>query len=89
MFVDDITLPDGTFTSFEGADTGGWQITGPPEGSGANANNWTFTDASGFPVGASITTPSSLLMGYGFEGISTEASRNQVMDRILEHLLAP
>ena len=89
VFVDDITLPDGTFTSFEGADTGGWQITGPPEGSGANANNWTFTDASGFPVGASITTPSSLLMGYGFEGISTEASRNQVMDRILEHLLAP
>jgi hypothetical protein len=89
VFVDDITLPDGTTTSFEGADTGGWQITGPPEGSGANANNWTFTDASGFPVGASITTPRSLLMGYGFEGISTQTKRNQVMDRILDHLLAP
>jgi len=49
----------------------------------------TFTDASGFPVGASITTPRSLLMGYGFEGISTQAKRNQVMDRILEHLLSP
>ena len=89
VFIDDVTLPDGTTTSFEGADTGGWQITGPPPGSGANANNWIFTDAAGFPVGASITTPRSLLMGYGFEGISTQAKRNQVMERILEHLLQP
>ena len=88
VFVDDVTLPDGTTTSFEG-DSGGWQVTGPPEGSGANANDWTFTDASGFPVGASITTPDSLLMGYGFEGISTQAKRNEVMDRMLEHLLQP
>ena len=39
VFVDDVVLPDGTSTSFEtGLD--GWEITGPPEGSGANANNW-------------------------------------------------
>jgi hypothetical protein len=87
VFVDDITLPDGTSTSFEGGDTGGWTIAGPPEGSGANANNWTITDASGFPVGASITTPSSILMGYGFEGIATQASRNAVMGRAAAHLL--
>ena len=86
VFVDDITLPDGTSTSFEtGLD--GWTITGPPAGSGPNANNWTVTDAAGFPVGASITTPSSLLMGFGFEGISTEADRNGVMGRALGHLL--
>ena len=35
VFVDDIVLPDGTGTSFEGGDMGGWAIAGPPEGSGA------------------------------------------------------
>jgi hypothetical protein len=45
-FIDDVTLPDGSSTSPE---TGleGWSITGPPEGSDANANNWIVTDASG------------------------------------------
>ena len=33
------TLPDGTTTSFEG-DLGGWTVSGPPEGSGENANDW-------------------------------------------------
>jgi hypothetical protein len=50
VFVDDITLPSGETTSFEGGDTGGWTATGPPEGSGPNANNWVFTDAAGFPA---------------------------------------
>ena len=54
VFIDDVTLPDGTSTSFEtGLD--GWTVSGPPEGSGANANNFEVTDAGGFPVGASIT----------------------------------
>jgi Zinc carboxypeptidase len=88
VFVDDVVLPDGTTTSFEtGLD--GWEITGPPEGSGPNANNWVLTDAAGFPVGASITTPSSLLMGFGFEGISTREQRRVVMGRALDHLLGP
>ena len=54
VFIDDVTLPDGTSTSFE---TGleGWEVTGPPQGSGANANNFEVTTAGGFPVGASIT----------------------------------
>jgi hypothetical protein len=86
VFVDDVTLPDGTSTSFE-TDLGGWEITGPPEGSGPNANNWTRTTSSGFPVGASISTPDSILMGHGLEGISTEAERNAVMGRALDHLL--
>ena len=86
VFVDDVTLPDGTSTSFED-DLGGWEITGPPEGSGPNANNWIRTTSSGFPVGASISTPDSLLMGFGFEGISTQAERDAVMGRALDHLL--
>jgi hypothetical protein len=45
------------------------------------------TTAAGFPVGASITTPASILMGFGFEGISTPEERNAVMGRVLDHLL--
>jgi hypothetical protein len=86
VFIDDITLPDGTSTSFEtGLD--GWAITGPPEGSAPNVNNFIRTDASGFPVGNAIATPHSLLLGFGLEGVSTEAERNAVMGRALDHLL--
>ena len=86
VFLDDITLPDGTSTSFE-AGLDGWAVTGPPEGSASNVNNFTRTDASGFPVGNAIATPHSLLLGFGLEGVSTEAERNAVMGRVLDHLL--
>jgi hypothetical protein len=86
VFLDDITLPDGTSTSFEtGLD--GWAIAGPPAGSAPNVNNFTRTDASGFPVGNAISTPHSLLLGFGLEGVSTAAERNAVMGRALDHLL--
>lgn len=87
VFVDDITLPDGTGTSFEGTDTGGWTITGPPPGSGTNGNNWEITDAAGFPVGNVIATPHTLLFGFGMDWISTPTERGQVMGRVLDHLL--
>lgn len=85
-FVDDVTLPDGTSQSFE---TGleGWTVSGAPPGSAANGNDWIVTDASGFPVGAAISTPRSLLLGFGFEGVATPAERNEVMGRALQHLL--
>lgn len=41
----------------------------------------------GFPVGASISTPDSVLMGFGFEGIATQASRKAVMRRLVDDLL--
>lgn len=85
-FVDDVTEPNGTTTSFE-AGLDGWMVSGAPGGSAANANDWIATNASGFPVGAAITTPDSLLMGFGFEGIATAESRNEVMGRALDHLL--
>ncbi len=56
-------------------------------GSAPNANNFFRTDASGFPVGNAIATPHSLLLGFGLEGVSTEAERNAVMGRALDHLL--
>ena len=88
VFLDDFAWPGGS-TSFEGTDTGGWQVTGPPAGSGANANNFEITDAGGFPVGASITTPKSLLSGYGFGTISTADQRKAVMGRAAAYLLRP
>jgi hypothetical protein len=85
-FIDDVVLPDGTSTSFEnGLD--GWTVSGAPPGSAANANDWVRTGATGFPVGASITTPRSILMGFGLEGISTERQRDTVMGRAMGHLL--
>lgn len=85
-FVDDVTLPDGTSTSFE-TDLGGWEVTGPPPGSGPNANNWIRTDAAGFPVGSSITTQDSILMGFGLEGVSGADDRAEVMGRAIDYLL--
>jgi murein tripeptide amidase MpaA len=85
-FIDDVRLPDGTTTSFESG-LEGWTVSGAPPGSAANGNDWIVTTASGFPVGAGITTPRSLLLGFGFEGIATPAERNEVMARALEHLL--
>jgi hypothetical protein len=85
VFVDDITLPDGTSTSFEtGLD--GWAIT-QPDTSAPNTNNFIRTDASGFPVGNAIATPHSLLLGFGLEGVSTPEERNELMARALAHLL--
>jgi hypothetical protein len=86
VFVDDITLPDGTSTSFEtGLD--GWTVAEAPAGSAPNANSFVRSDASGFPVGNAIATPQSLLLGFGLEGVSTAAERNALMGRALEHLL--
>jgi hypothetical protein len=86
VFLDDVTLPDGTSTSFEDS-LDGWTVAGPPPGSPGNGNDWERTDASGFPVGAVIATPDSLLMGFGLEGITTTEQRTAVMNRALRHLL--
>jgi Zinc carboxypeptidase len=86
VFLDDITLPDGTSTSFEtGLD--GWVIAEAPAGTAPNVNSFIRTDASGFPVGNAIATPHSLLLGFGLEGVSTPTERAAVMGRALDHLL--
>jgi Zinc carboxypeptidase len=85
-FVDDITLPTGESTSFE-TDLGGWTVTGPPPGSSPNSNNFARTTAGGFPEGAVVATPDTLYAGFGLEGISTPAARNEVMRRSMNYLL--
>jgi Zinc carboxypeptidase len=90
VFVDDIMVSTGQgSTSFEGSDTGGWQVTGPPPGSAPNVNNFIFTDSAGFPEGATITTEDTLLLGFGLEAVTGAATRAQVMDRAMDYLLSP
>jgi hypothetical protein len=89
VFVDDVTLPDGSSTSFEGGDTGGWAVTGPPPGSAPNANNFVFTTSEGFPEGAAITTEDTLYLGFGLEGVDGAANRAVVMGRAMDYFLGP
>jgi hypothetical protein len=94
-FVDDIDAPGSEAdTGFE-ADLGGWVAAGPPPGSLSNPNDWTRTLDVGY-VEAAVTSmdppgPSfrTLYFGFGFEGITTKAERDEVMGRAIEYLLAP
>jgi len=86
VFVDDIEVSTGQGTTSFEADLGGWDITGPAEGSAPNPNNFIRTTAAGFPEAAVVATPGSLLTGFGFEGITDAATRAAWMDRALDHL---
>ncbi|HYH28217.1 MAG TPA: zinc carboxypeptidase, partial [Actinomycetota bacterium] len=85
-FIDDTAVSTGQTTSFEDG-LGGWTVAGSPPGSGPNANDFARTAAGGFPEGATITTPDTIYMGFGFEGIATPQSRAAVMRRVTDHLL--
>lgn len=87
VFLDDIEVStgDGT-TSFEDG-LGGWEVTGPAEGSAPNPNNFERTTAGGFPEGAVVATDDTVYMGFGFEGIADAVTRNAVMGRAMEYLL--
>jgi hypothetical protein len=86
-FVDDVVVTTGEgSTSFEsGMD--GWAITGPPPGSAPNSNDFIRTTAAGFPEGAVVRTADTLYFGFGFEGITSAATRNEVMARSMAYLL--
>ena len=86
-FVDDIEVSTGEgTTSFEnGMD--GWTTPGSPPGSAPNANDFTITTAAGFPEGPVATTQDTIYFGFGFEGITDEADRNEVMGRAINYLL--
>jgi hypothetical protein len=88
VLLDDITLPDGTTTSFEDGDMGGWRVSGAPPGSHANPNDWIPATAASYPVGASITTPQSIILGFGLEGLASAQDRAAIMGRAMGHLLA-
>jgi Zinc carboxypeptidase/Immune inhibitor A peptidase M6 len=71
-------------TSFE-ADTGGWTIGPPPEGTDNPENGWERTTEQ-FQEGAVVATDETVYTGFGFEGIRGAAKRAEFMGGVLEHL---
>ena len=86
VFVDDIEVSTGEGTTSFEARLDGWTIPGAPPGSAPNANDFIRTTAAGFPEGPVATTADTLYFGFGFEGITDEADRNEVMGRAIGHL---
>ncbi|TDD17608.1 zinc carboxypeptidase [Kribbella turkmenica] len=86
VFVDDTTVTAGTTaqTSFE-TDLGGWTVAGPPAGSAANPNDWIRTTAA-FDEGAGVTTRDTVYVGFGAEGLTTQAMRTDLVRRSIAHL---
>ncbi|MGH2653334.1 MAG: M14 family zinc carboxypeptidase [Actinomycetota bacterium] len=95
-FVDDITVSTGEgSTSFEedSDPMDGWTVPGSPEGSDPNPNDWERTMSVGFEEGAVVAMDPpdaafrTLYFGFGFEGITDETKRAEVMGRSIEWLL--
>jgi bacillopeptidase F (M6 metalloprotease family) len=93
VFVDDIEVSTGEgSTSFEedGDPMDGWAVPGAPQDEGGiegpNANDWTRRGGFGIKEGAAISTPDSVYLGFGFEGLDGAVTRNEVMDRIVDFL---
>ncbi|MDH3231030.1 MAG: M14 family zinc carboxypeptidase [Alphaproteobacteria bacterium] len=83
VFVDDIELAGYPAESFE-TGYGDWSPQPGPDS--APFNNWNRIEGAGFPEGPAIRTSKSVYLGFGFEGIATQESRNAVMDRVMQYL---
>lgn len=87
VFVDDTTVTVGgaeTATSFE-TDLGGWTVSGAPEGSDPNNNDWQ-RDQLAFDEGAVVVTDDTVYAGFGAEGLAP-THRDDFIARSLDHLL--
>ncbi len=81
IVVDGVTDADG----FEGATTG-WAVGAAPEGSPEPAGNWVIgPELLDFYAGTA--TDDTLLLGFGFEQLATDAERSDLMGRALNGLL--
>ncbi|MBO4205817.1 M14 family metallopeptidase [Micromonospora echinofusca] len=89
VFLDDARfIADGATvaeTSFESADLGGWTVAGPPPGTAGGANTWTRSQQA-FEEGSVVTTPDTVYLGFGLEGLAP-AARDDLVARSLTHLL--
>jgi hypothetical protein len=95
-FIDDIEVSTGEgTTSFEDDDDpmDGWTVPGAPQDDagieGPNRNDWVRRGGLGIKEGAAIATPQTIYLGHGFEGITGATTRNEIMERVLGHLLPP
>jgi murein tripeptide amidase MpaA len=87
VWVDDATLTVGstsTTVDFE-TDTGGWELGPSPAGTQNPVVGWDRVTEE-FQEGAVVATDDTVYTGFGFEGISTEAKREEFMNGVLRHL---
>ncbi|MFK3980837.1 M14 family zinc carboxypeptidase [Micromonospora sp. NPDC050397] len=88
VFVDDTkVVRDGVTvaeTSFE-TDLGGWTVAGPPAGSVPASSDWARTQKA-FEEGSVVTTPDTVFLGFGLEGLAPPV-RNDLVARSVDHLL--
>ena len=85
--ADGATVADGT-TSFD-MDLGGWAVPGAPDPNGPvapNDNDWIQTPDVGFVDGPGVATADTLFWGFGFEGVSDQATRAALMKDALTYL---
>ena len=89
-FVDDIQVSTGEgTTSFEddGDPLDGWTIPGSPaELATRTRTTGSRTGSVGFEEGSVVSTDDSLFFGFGFEGVSTTAQRNELLGRAMNYL---
>ena len=86
-FVDDTkVVVDGNTDAdgFEGASSS-WTVGGPPAGSPPNQGNWEISEKLVNAFGG-VSTRDSLLLGFGLEQLSDDASRQDLMNRALRGL---
>lgn len=65
---------------------GAWSVPGAPETSPGNASDFVRTNGLGGIVSA-VTTPDTVMLGFGLEQLATDADRAAVAGRMLSHLL--
>jgi hypothetical protein len=65
---------------------GAWTVPGAPETSPGNASDFVRTNGLGGIVSA-VTTPDTVMLGFGLEQLATDADRAAVARRMLSHLL--
>jgi Zinc carboxypeptidase/Immune inhibitor A-like, MAM domain len=95
VFIDDIDVGGTTEgdTSFEEDDDpmDGWTVPGAPQDDagieGPNPNDWVRRGGFGIKEGAAVATDDTLYLGFGLEGITGAANRNDLMDRAIDYLL--
>ena len=87
VFVDDTRVSVAGVTGAEGFETGlgAWSVPGAPAGSPGNISDLRRAQTL---VGASISTPDSVLLGFGLEQITSRAQRATLLARAVNSLLA-
>ena len=69
----------------------GWSVPGAPQDpegvEGPNRNDWVRRGGLGIKEGAAISTPDTVYLGFGFEGVTGSATRNDLIGRLVDYLL--